>query len=90
MSDPQKLIRRHDKLTHSQMRKVVSHVQRDEGEWSLNTLMIEGCDIPFQYRRKEKYKSLEGQRVNLTYYPSTRSVAGMDMEFMKVVRIRVA
>lgn len=90
MSDPAKLTSKHESLVHSEMCKVVSHVQRDDGEWSLNTLMIEGCDVPFQYRRKEKYKSLKGRRVNLTYYPAVRTVAGMNMEVMNVVRVRVA
>lgn len=52
--------------------------------------MIEGCEIPFKYKRPRKYKNLQGQRVNLTYYPSTETVAGMDFEVMNVVRIRVA
>ena len=34
------------------------------------------------------YKNLKGARVNLTYYPATASVAGMDVEIMTVVRIR--
>lgn len=85
-----KLLKTHQKLVHSEMVKVVSHVQRDTKEWVLNTLMIEGCDVPFKYKRKKKYKSVAGQRVNLTYYPAVESVAGMDMEVMKVVRIKVA
>lgn len=86
-SDPDKLLARHDKLVHSEMQKVTSHVQRDVGEWVLNTLLIEGHDVPFRYQRKQRYKSLEGARVNLTYYPDTTSVAGIDVEIMKVVRI---
>ena len=39
-------------------------------------------------KRTKKYKSLQGARVNLTYYPTTDSVAGIDFEVMKVVRIR--
>jgi hypothetical protein len=52
--------------------------------------MIEGCDVPFKYKRKKLYKNIQGQRVNLTYYPATESIAGIEMEVMKVVRIKVA
>ncbi|MEN8170776.1 MAG: hypothetical protein ABFS08_11195 [Pseudomonadota bacterium] len=89
-SSPEKLLKSHHELVHSDMQKVLSHVQREQGEWFINTLMIEGCDAPFRYRRKERYKSLQGQRVNLTYYRSVESVAGMEMEIMKVVRIKIA
>jgi hypothetical protein len=85
-----KLLKTHQKLTHSEMMEVISHVQRDTKEWVLNTLMIEGYDVPFKYRRKKMYKNIKGQRVNLTYYPVTESVAGIDMEAMKVVRIKIA
>jgi hypothetical protein len=50
--------------------------------------MLDGYDVPFKYRRKKKYRSLQGARVNLTYYPQIERVAGMDIEVMKVVRIR--
>jgi hypothetical protein len=89
-SSPEKLLNAHRELVHSEMRKVTSHVQREEGEWIINTLMIAGCDTPFRYRRKERYRSLQGQRVNLTYYRATESVAGMEMEVMNVVRVKVA
>lgn len=72
------------------MAKVTSHVQRDKDNWVVNTVMIEGCDVPFKYSRKKRYKNLQGQRVNLTYYPSTDTVAGIEFEFMKVVRIKIA
>ncbi|NOQ69119.1 MAG: hypothetical protein GQ573_03300 [Gammaproteobacteria bacterium] len=85
-----KLIRTHEKLIHSEQLKVVSHVQRDTKDWILNTLMIEGYDVPFKYKRKKMYKKIQGQRVNLTYYPVMESVAGIDMEVMKVVRIKIA
>ncbi len=88
-SDPDKLLKKHQQLIHSDLQKVVSHVQRDDSEWILNTLMIEGVSAPFKYRRKKKYKSLKGARVNLTYYPDTEQVAGLDFEIMKVVRVRV-
>ncbi len=84
------LLKRHKELVHSEMQKVTSHVQRQAGEWIINTLMIEGCDAPFKYKRKREYKNIKGQRVNLTYYPASESVAGMEFEVMKVVRIKVS
>ena len=89
-SNPKKLLESHRELVHSQMMKVISHVQREVGGWVLNTLMVEGCAAPFRYRRKERYRSLQGQRVNLTYYRTTESVAGIAMEVMKVVRVKMA
>lgn len=89
-TQPEKLISRHKNLVHSEMRKVTSHVQREAGEWIINTLMVEGCEVPFRYKRKKKYKSIKGQRVNLTYYPDTETVAGIEMEVMNVVRIKIA
>ena len=85
-----KLLNTHQKLVHSESVKVLSHVQRDDKEWIINTLMIEGCEVPFKYKRKKMYKNIKGQRVNLTYYPATESVAGIEMEVMKVVRIKIA
>ena len=85
-----KLIKTHEKLIHSEQLKVVSHVQRDTKDWVLNTVMIEGYDVPFKYKRKKMYKNIKGQRVNLTYYPVMESVAGIDMEIMKVVRIKIS
>ena len=84
------LIKKHEKLVHSEQLKVVSHVQRDTSDWILNTLMVEGYEVPFKYKRKKRYKNIQGQRVNLTYYPATESVAGIEMEVMKVVRIKIA
>ena len=89
-TDPEKLLKKHEKLVHSDMVKVTSHVQREKGEWFLNALMIEGCEVPFKYKRSKKYKNLQGQRVNLTYYSATESVAGLEFEVMNVVRIRIA
>jgi hypothetical protein len=88
--EPEKLLKKHEKLTHTDMMKVVSHVQREKDGWFINTLMIDDCDAPFRYKRKKKYKNLKGQRVNLTYYPSIENVAGMDIEIMTVVRIKVS
>ena len=85
-----KLLDKHKPLIQSDFRKVVSHVQRDQGEWLVNTLMIEGCDTPFKYKRKKAYKNLTGQRVNLTYYVDHETVAGIEMEIMKVVRIKIS
>lgn len=89
-SDPQQLIDDHKELVHSEMMKVTSHVQRKSGEWIINSIMLEGCDIPFKFKRKAKYKNIKGQRVNLTYYSATETVAGIDFEVMNVVRIRVS
>ncbi|RLJ20129.1 hypothetical protein DJ030_07545 [bacterium endosymbiont of Escarpia laminata] len=89
-SDPEKLLKRHAKLVHSDMFKVVSHVQRDEGEWTINTLMVEGHEVPFSYKRKRRYKNIAGQQVNLTYYPGIKIVAGIELEVMNVVRIKIA
>jgi len=83
-----KMLEKNTALIQSDFRKVVSHVQRDEGEWLVNTLMIEGCDTPFKYKRKKAYKNLTGQRVNLTYYVNNEKVAGIEMEIMKVVRLK--
>ena len=89
-SDPKKLLKKNQNLTHSEMQKVVSHVQRDDDDWVINTVMIEGCDVPFKFKRKEQYKNLKGARVNITYYPSTENVAGISFEIMNVVRIKIA
>ena len=83
-----KLLKKHESLNQLDGIKVASHVQRESGGWVINTLMLEGYDVPFKYRRKKLYKSLEGAPVNLTYYPLIEKVAGLDFETMKVVRIR--
>ena len=87
-SSVDKLLKKNRQLNQLDMQKVSSHVQREEDGWFLNTLMLEGYDVPFRYRRKKAYRSLQGARVNLTYYPTSESVAGMEIEMMKVVRIR--
>lgn len=87
-SESEKLVQKHRQLTQSDNMKVTSHVQRDEGEWVRNTIMIENVDVPFIYRRKQQYQSLKGARVNITYYPNVESVAGMEFETMKVVRLK--
>ena len=85
-----KLVKKHEKLTHSENMKVLSHVQRDNDDWVLNTLMLDNLDVPFKYKRKKHYKSLQGQRVNLTYYPATEIIAGFSIEVMSVVRIKIS
>ena len=52
--------------------------------------MLEKTDVAFKYKRKKQYQSLQGQRVNLTYYPDTESIAGFSIEIMSVVRIKVS
>ena len=89
-----KLLKTHQKLVHTENQKVISHVQRDikiDGvDWSLNTIMIDGYDVPFKFKRKQAYKNLKGSRVNLTYYRTVENVAGIEMEVMNVVRIKRA
>ena len=88
-SDADKLVKQHEKLVQTDNVKVHSHVQRTSGEWIINTLMIDGCDVPFKYKRKQQYRDLKGARVNLTYYPDSETVAGFDIEVMRVVRVKV-
>ena len=90
VSPVDKLLKKHQKLTHSDMLKVESHAQRESGEWIINTLMIEGQSVPFKFKRKQAYKNVKGQRVNLTYYPSVETVAGIEVEVMNVVRIKIS
>ena len=87
-SDPKKLVEKHKSLIHSDAVKVLSHVQREQGDWILHSLMIENCDVPFKFKRKGKYQSLKGARVNITYYSKQETVAGLEFETMKVVRIK--
>ena len=87
-SDADELLKKHAGLNHLDSVKVTSHVQRERGDWFLNTLMLDGYPVAFKYSRKRRYRSLEGARVNLTYYPDVDVVAGLEFEVMKVVRIR--
>jgi hypothetical protein len=87
-SDPKKLVEKNQNLNHSELLKVVSHTQREQGEWILHTLMIDGCEVPFKFKRKGKYLSLKGARVNITYYPEQEIIAGIKFDVMKVVRIK--
>jgi len=84
------LIKKHDKLVHSENMKVTSHVQRESDDWILNTLILENLDVPFKYKRKKLYQSLQGQRVNLTYYAEIETIAGFDIEVMSVVRVKIS
>ena len=88
MSDVKKLLKKHGQLNQLDNVKVESHVQRDKDDWVINSIMLEGYDVPFKYKRKTVYKSLKGSRVNLTFYPETESIAGVEFEVMNVVRIR--
>ncbi|MFT5813502.1 MAG: hypothetical protein ACI9VT_001254 [Psychroserpens sp.] len=80
---------KHKELTHSEQQTVLSHVQREVDEWYINTIMLKGIDVPFKYRRKKLYKSLQNQQVNITYYPTNELVAGFELEVMKIVRIKI-
>ncbi len=88
MKSVTKLLEKHHELIHSEMKKVVSHVQRVEDDWIINTILIEDCDVPFRYKRRKKYKSLKGGRVDMTYYAATELVSGIEIDVMNVVRIR--
>lgn len=90
VKETDKLLKKHEKLNQINDAKVVSHVQRKQDDWILNTLLLDGHDVPFRYRRRKRYKSLEGARVNLTYYPELTEVGGIGLETMKIVRVRRA
>jgi len=83
-----KLLEKNRELVHSEMMKVNSHVQRNDKEWIINTITLEGYDVPFRFKRKTEYRNLKGARVNLTYYPTVEKVGGFEMEIMNVVRIK--
>ncbi|GDY24961.1 MULTISPECIES: hypothetical protein [unclassified Agarivorans] len=86
--DPETLLKKRPQLIHSEDMKVSSHVQREQDDWVLHTIMISGYDVPFIYKRKQRYQDLTGARVNLSYYPSQQLRAGFEFEIMKVVRLR--
>jgi len=83
------MLNKHPQLIQTDNISVVSHVQREQDEWHLNTLMLEDIDVPFKYKRKKIYRSLNGKKVNVTYYPSMEIVAGFEIEIMQVVRIKI-
>lgn len=89
-SDVKKLLKKHQKLVQSDGMKVNSHVQTEKDGWYVNTLMLDDCLVPFKYKRQKLYKNLKGASVNLTYYPTVELVAGIEMEVMSVVRIKVS
>jgi len=89
-SDVDKLLEKNRQLNQLDLARVVSHVQREKDGWVLNTVMLDGYAVTFKYSRKKLYRSLQGARVNLTSYPQLEQVAGLDVEIMKVVRIRQA
>lgn len=91
-SDPEKLLKKHHDLVHSELMKVTSHVQRrdKDSDWIINTIMIEGWDVPFRFRRKKQFRNVKGARVNLTYYRGTENVGGLEMEIMNVVRVKLS
>ena len=49
MSEIKKLLTKHQQLNQLDMTKVTSHVQREKDDWVLNTIILEGYDVPFQY-----------------------------------------
>lgn len=90
MKPLKKYLSENEKLVHSTVQKVESHVQRQVGSWIHNTLLLNEHDVPFKYKRQKKYRSLKGARVDLIYYPSTETIAGMDFEVMNVVKINIS
>jgi len=84
------LEQKHPELIHSTNMKVQSHVQRNDGDWFVHTLMLNDHNVPFQFKRPSQLKDLTGTRVNISYYPLTKDIAGLPFETMKVVRIRRA
>ena len=46
-----KLLAKHQSLTHTENVRVASHTQRQDGEWVRHTLMLEGVDVPFVFKR---------------------------------------
>ena len=84
------LLDKHKSLIHSENLKVVSHVQREDDDWFINTIMIDGYDVAFKYKRKKPYKSLIGCRINVTYYSHIERVAGFEIEVMNIVRIKTS
>lgn len=83
-----KMLANHERLIHSGEVTVLSHTQREKGEWVQHTVMLENCDVPFKFRRVKKYKNLQGQKVSVVYYPETEMVEGFEIEIMQVVRIK--
>jgi len=89
-TESKKLTQKHQELIHTDNLKVVSHVQREEEEWFVNTLLFENIEVPFKYKRKQRYKSLVNNRVNVTYYASNETIAGFEIEVMNIIRIKIS
>ncbi|MGL4835142.1 MAG: hypothetical protein ACRCXH_12080, partial [Shewanella sp.] len=60
-----KMLANHERLIHSDGVTVLSHTQREKGDWVQHTVMVENCDVPFKFRRVKKYKSLQGQKISV-------------------------
>ena len=50
MSEVKKLLKNHGQLNQLDNVKVQNHVQRDKDDWVINTIMLDGYDVPFKYR----------------------------------------
>ena len=87
MKPLKKLLLENEKLIHSRMQKVESHVQRQTSNWIQNTVLLTDCDVPFKYKRQKMYKTLKGARIDLIYYPDIEQIAGFDFEVMNVIKI---
>lgn len=87
-SSADELLKKHPNLVHSENLSVITHTQRQQGDWYINTLMLKGYDVPFKYKRPKKFKSLKDQHINVTYYPENEVVAGIRLEVMQVIRLR--
>ena len=90
MKSIKKFLAENNNLIHATMQKISSHVQRRKGEWVFNTVLIEGHEVPFKYKRQKDYKSLQGASVDMIYYPEKETIAGMEFEYMKVVKINLS
>lgn len=89
-SESAKLVKKHQQLIHTDNVKVISHVQREDNDWFVNTLMFENIEVPFKYKRKKRYNSLKNNHVNVTYYADKAEIAGFEIEVMNIVRIKVS
>jgi len=90
MKSLNKYLASNDKLIHAKLQKVESHVQRQVDNWIHNTILLEGYDVPFKYKRQKKYRSLKGARVDMIYYRDNEVVAGMNFEVMNVVKVAIS
>jgi hypothetical protein len=86
----QLLLETHPNLVHSELCRVTSHVQREEDGWYVNTLLIAKTDVPFIFKRRKKYNKLVDRVVVIKYITEGYDIWGVDLETMKVVRIKVS